>query len=74
MSEETEGVLTLVAESRFQVTDAAGVSRLFILGPHAAAETGQLAALQHRQARVRVRHKPARNAIAHVATAIFLLD
>ncbi len=74
MTRTTDGVLTIVAESRFQLTDEQGVSHLFILGHKAAAETSQLAPLQHRQARIRVQHEPARNTIARVATAIFLLD
>ena len=68
------GVVTIVQESRFQVTDDDGVSHLFILSPNAAAETEQLSALQHRQARVSVRYKPAANLIGNVAHRISLVD
>ncbi len=67
------GTVTIVQESRFQMTDDAGVSHLFILSPRAAAETEQLQALQHRQARVSVRYKPAANLIGHVAHRISLV-
>ncbi len=69
-----DGVVTIVQEGRFQMTDDAGVSHLFILSPSAAAETEQLAGLQRRQARVRVRYRRARNVIGHTATAILLAD
>ena len=74
MSQTMDGVVTLVQESRFQLTDERGVSHLFILSPYASAETEQLAPLQHRQARVRVRYKPAQNAIGNQATSITLLS
>jgi hypothetical protein len=68
-----EGVVTIVQESRFQLTDDAGVSHLFILAPDTLAEPDQLEPLQRRQARVRVGYSEARNAIglrAHsIATA-----
>lgn len=73
MSQSMDGVVTLVQEGRFQLTDGRGVSHLFILSPHASAETEQLVPLQQRQARVRVRYTPARNAIGNTATAITLL-
>ncbi len=68
------GVVTIVAEGRFQLTDDDGVAHLFLLGANAAADTSQLAPLQHRQARIRVRYKPAPNLIGNVATAIDLAD
>ena len=68
------GVVTIVAEGRFQLTDDHGVARLFVLGPNAAADTSQLAPLQHCQARVRVRYRSAPNAIGDIATAIDLAD
>ena len=67
-----DGVVTLVQEGRFQLTDDGGVSHLFILSPWAAAETEQLAPLQRRQARVRVTYKPARNAIGNQTTISLL--
>ncbi len=74
MTRSMNGVVTIVQEGRFQMTDDDGVSHLFILRSTAAAETEQLARLQNRQARVRVRYKPARNIIGHVATAIQIAD
>ena len=68
------GVVTIVQESRFQLTDANGVGHVFVLAANASAEPAQLAALQHEQAHVRVRYRPARNLIGNVATAIDLLD
>jgi hypothetical protein len=66
------GVVTIVQEGRFQMTDDAGVSHLFILGHAAAAEPQQLASLQARQARVRVHYKPAANLIGNTVHAIDL--
>ncbi len=73
MSQSMDGVVTIVQEGRLQLTDDRGVSHLFILGSSAAAEPGQLAPLQRRQARVRVRYSPAKNLIANVISAITLL-
>ena len=67
-----QGTITLVQESRFQMTDDAGASHLFTLGPNAAAEPAELAPLAARQARVRVRYKPGDNVLAFVAQAIFV--
>ena len=74
MTRSMDGVVTIVQEGRFQMTDDDGVSHLFILRSVAAAETEQLTRLQERQARVRVRYKPARNIIGHTATAIQIAD
>jgi hypothetical protein len=65
-----EGVVTIVQEGRFQLTDLKGVAHLFLLAPNAAAETAQLRPLAQRQARVRVRYHQAENLIGNVATAI----
>jgi len=65
-----EGVVTMVQESRFQLTDNRGVSHLFILGHDAAAEPDQLAPLSRRQARVRVRYTRPENIIGLVAHSI----
>lgn len=65
-----EGVVTIVQESRFQLTDDGGVSHLFLLGPNTQMEPDQLGPLQRDQARVRVRYHPAGNVIAHVATRL----
>lgn len=68
------GIVTIVQESRFQMTDDGGVSHHFMLSPNAAAETDQLAALQHRQARIRVTYQSVPNVIGNTATRIELLD
>ncbi len=65
-----EGIVTMVQESRFQLTDSKGVSHLFILGYDAAAEPDQLAPLSRRQARVRVRYTRPENIIGLVAHSI----
>jgi len=65
-----EGIITMVQESRFQLTDSRGVSHLFILGYDAAAEPDQLAPLSRRQARVRVRYTRPDNIIGLVAHSI----
>ncbi len=69
-SRSMNGIVTIVQEGRFQMTDDDGVSHLVILSYGAAAEPQQLAALQARQARVRVRYKPAPALIGNIATAI----
>lgn len=71
MASTMDGVITIVQESRFQLTDGAGVGHLFILSPYAAAETDQLPALRFH--RVRVRYSPARNTIGNIASAVSLL-
>ncbi len=65
-----EGVVTMVQESRFQLTDDRGVSHLFILGHDAAAEPDQLVPLSQRQARVRVRYTRPENIIGLIAHSI----
>ena len=65
-----DGMVTVVQESRFQLTDDRGVSHLFILGHDAAAEPDQLAALSRRQARVRVRYTRPENLIGLVAHSV----
>ncbi|WP_202397227.1 hypothetical protein [Teichococcus coralli] len=69
-----EGVVTIVQEGRFQLTDDGGVSHLFLLSHDAAAEPEQLPPLQRRQARVRVSYTPARNLIGLVAHAVELAE
>jgi len=65
-----DGIVTIVQESRFQLTDDEGVSHLFVLGHRALAEPDQLEPLQRRQARVTVRYTAARNVLGLVAHAI----
>ncbi|MBV8914592.1 MAG: hypothetical protein JOZ05_16320 [Acetobacteraceae bacterium] len=69
-----EGVVTIVQESRFQLTDDDGVSHLFILGHDTLAEPDQLEPLQRSQARVRVKYTEPRNAIGLVAHAVATVD
>ena len=65
-----EGVITIVQEGRFQMTDRQGVTRLFVLSPNAAMETEQLVPLGRSQVPVRVTFRHGDNALAHVATRI----
>lgn len=65
-----EGVITIVQEGRFQMTDRSGVSRLFVLSPNAAMETEQLVPLGRNRIPVRVTYRDGDNALAHVATRI----
>ncbi len=74
MTRSMDGVITIVQEGRFQMTDDDGVSHLFILTSTAAAETEQLTRLQNRQARIRVRYKPARNIIGNTASEILVAE
>ena len=69
-----EGVITIVQEGRFQMTDRSGVSRLFVLSPNAAMETEQLVPLGRDQTPVRVAYRSGDNALACVATRIDALD
>lgn len=68
MASTMDGVITIVQESRFQLTDDTGVGHLFTLSPNAAAETDQLPALRFH--RVRVRYSPAHNVIGNTASAV----
>ena len=67
-----EGIVTIVQEGRFMLTDDAGAAHLFMLDPLAAAETEQLAPLQAQQARVRVRYETPRNVIGLLARSVSL--
>ena len=68
-----DGTITVVQESRFQMTDDDGASHLFTLSPNAAAEPSQLAPLAARQARIRVRYREGDNVIGFVAQSIHVL-
>lgn len=70
MTSEMAGVVTIVQEGRFQMTDDDGISHLFILSHNAAAETDQLVALQNRQTRVRVRYQDIPSVIGFKAMSI----
>ena len=74
MAKAMEGIVTIVQESRFQLTDDHGIAHLFILGHRAAAEPAQLEPLQARQARVRVRYTVPRNIIGLVAQSVTELE
>ena len=69
-----EGTITIVQESRFQMTDDEGASHLFSLGPHASAEPAQLAPLAARQARVRVDYRDGDNIIGAIARNIYIVS
>lgn len=71
--ETIDGLITIVQESRFQLTDDAGVSHLFILSHKAAAEPEQLSPLQRRQARVRVTCSAHEGATGRIAYSIDLI-
>ena len=66
------GIVTIVQESRFQLTDDGGVGHFFVLGRNAACEPAQLTALQHGQTRIHVTFRPAGNLVGSVATSIKL--
>ena len=65
-----EGVVTILQESRFQLTDDEGVSHLFILSHDTLGEPDQLEPLQRQQARVRVRYTAPRNIVGLVAHSV----
>ena len=67
---EMTGVVTIVQESRFQLTDEQGVSHLFILGPNASTETAQLRPLAKAQTRVTVKYQPAAKLIGLKAQSV----
>ncbi len=71
---EMDGVVTIVQESRFQLTDTQGVSHHFVLSRHALCETEQLPRLAHEQSRVRIKYEQAQGVIALEAKRITLLD
>ena len=71
---EVSGVVTMVQEGRFQLTDDQGASHQFVLSRTALAETAQLRPLQTRQARVRVKYTDAPGLISRVAHRIDLFD
>jgi hypothetical protein len=70
---ELRGTVVIAQEGRLHVIDDGGAGHLLILSAQAAAETGQLAPLQARQARVRVNYSTAPNLIGLVAHRIELM-
>ncbi len=68
-----EGVVTIVQESRFQLTDDRGAAHLFILGHHALAESDQLEPLARHQTRVRVTYRETEGLIGFVAHGLATL-
>ena len=74
MQKSVEGVITIVQEGRFQMTDRSGVSQLFVLSPYAAMESDQLVPLGRNQIPVRVTYRDGDNAIARVAKRIDVLE
>ena len=68
------GKVAYVQESRRTVIGDDGAGRLFLLGHASLAEPAQLAELQRRQARVRVRYTSAPDLIGLVATSIEVED
>ena len=68
-----DGVVTIVQESRFQLTDDRGVSHLFVLGPNSFAEPDQLEPLARQQTRIRVRYSDATDTIGFVAHGLATL-
>ncbi|HEY6430689.1 MAG TPA: hypothetical protein VIZ17_01790 [Acetobacteraceae bacterium] len=69
-----QGIVTIVQEGRFQLTDGDGVSHSFVLSYRAPVEPEQLGPLQRRQALVRVEYRKAENVIGLLATGITGLD
>ena len=69
-----EGIVTIVQEGRFCLTDQDGVSHQFELSHRAPAEPDQLPPLQTEQARVRVTYGLGENVIGFVARLIERLD
>ena len=67
-----DGRITLVQESRFQLTDEAGVGHLFTLSPWCAAEPAQLVPLARSQTPVRVKYGAGKDVIGHLARRIDL--
>ena len=70
LAKHMTGTVTIVQESRFQLTDNAGVGHLFTVGHACGTEPGQLAQLQRHQSRIRVTYKPAPNTIGNIALSI----
>ncbi|MDX7950215.1 hypothetical protein P7D22_03355 [Lichenihabitans sp. Uapishka_5] len=68
-----EGTITIVQESRFQMTDDRGASHLFSLSPHAAADPSQLAPLAAQQSRIRVKFREGDNIIGAIAQSISVM-
>jgi hypothetical protein len=70
---EMDGVITIVQEGRFQLTDLEGVAHHFVLSSRSFVETEQLPPLARQQAKVRVKYRQAHGLIAYEARRIELL-
>ena len=64
------GYVAFVQETRIGLVDDSGAGHVFLLSHSSLAEPHQLAALQRRQARVRIRYSEAPDMIALVAKSI----
>ncbi len=64
------GTVAIVQEGRLGLVDDDGAGHLFILSHSSLAEPHQLAELQRRQARVRIRYAKAPDVIGFVAKSI----
>ena len=71
---QMDGVITIVQEGRFQLTDTSGIAHHFVLSRHSLAETEQLPRLAREQTHVRVKYDQAKGLIAYEAKRIELLD
>ncbi len=71
---EMDGVITIVQEGRFQLTDDEGISHQFVLSHSAMCEPEQLRPLQTRQARVRVKYTDTKGLISLTAKRIDVFD
>ncbi len=69
-----DGVITLAQESRFQITDSAGISHQAVLSPRAAMEPDQLVGLVHSGARVRLSYQTTDEVISLIARSVRVLE
>jgi hypothetical protein len=69
-----QGIVTIVQEGRFQLTDQDGVSHGFVLSYRAALEPEQLTPLRQQQSPVQVEYRKAADVIGLLATSITAMD
>ncbi len=65
------GVVTVVQEERFQLSDGAHNNRVFVLAPDASVEPGPLQELRRSARRVTVQYDDIPDAATHVARRVF---